>query len=164
MRAAVQDLLFDEPTAIRAGGWCETTRSAGYDRWPYFATDARRGTGILPGVVKPRIYRYLASDLPKLSLVNQVGCYIPLAAGGQTAKPAPATGGPAGGAPAAGSAEGCRPGASRGAAGHAPQLGAAGEIATKTQEQELRPALSCEPLPNHVLPLAHFVRSYLRRV
>jgi hypothetical protein len=29
-----------------------------------------------------------------------------------------------------------------------------GEIATKTQE--LRPALFCEPLPNHVLPLAHF--------
>jgi hypothetical protein len=29
-----------------------------------------------------------------------------------------------------------------------------GEIATKTQE--LRPALPCEPLPNHVLPLAHF--------
>jgi hypothetical protein len=29
-----------------------------------------------------------------------------------------------------------------------------GEIATKTQE--LRPALSCEPLPNRVLPLAHF--------
>jgi hypothetical protein len=29
-----------------------------------------------------------------------------------------------------------------------------GEIAIKTQE--LRPALSCEPLPNHVLPLAHF--------
>jgi hypothetical protein len=29
-----------------------------------------------------------------------------------------------------------------------------GEIVTKTQK--LRPALSCEPLPNHVLPLAHF--------
>jgi hypothetical protein len=29
-----------------------------------------------------------------------------------------------------------------------------GEIVTKTQE--LRPALSCGPLPNHVLPLAHF--------
>jgi hypothetical protein len=36
-----------------------------------------------------------------------------------------------------------------------PNLARRGEIATKTQKQ-LRPALSCEPLPNHVLLLAHF--------
>ena len=35
-----------------------------------------------------------------------------------------------------------------------PDLARRGELATKTQK--LRPALSCEPLPNHVLPLAHF--------
>jgi len=35
-----------------------------------------------------------------------------------------------------------------------PVLARRGEIVTKTQK--LRPALSCEPLPNHVLPLAHF--------
>jgi hypothetical protein len=35
-----------------------------------------------------------------------------------------------------------------------PNLARRGELVTKTQE--LRPALSCEPLPNHVLPLAHF--------
>ena len=38
--------------------------------------------------------------------------------------------------------------------GKPPNLARRGEIATKTQK--LRPALSCEPLPNHVLPLAHF--------
>jgi hypothetical protein len=32
-----------------------------------------------------------------------------------------------------------------------PGLARRGEVVTKTQE--LRPALSCEPLPNHVLPL-----------
>jgi hypothetical protein len=35
-----------------------------------------------------------------------------------------------------------------------PNLARRGEIATKTQK--LIPVLSCEPLPNHVLPLAHF--------
>jgi hypothetical protein len=35
-----------------------------------------------------------------------------------------------------------------------PDLARRGEIATKTQK--LRPALPCEPLLNHVLPLAHF--------
>jgi hypothetical protein len=35
-----------------------------------------------------------------------------------------------------------------------PNLARRGEIVTNTQK--LRPALSCEPLPNHVLPLAHF--------
>jgi hypothetical protein len=35
-----------------------------------------------------------------------------------------------------------------------PNLARRALIATKTQE--LRPALSCGPLPNHVLPLAHF--------
>jgi hypothetical protein len=38
--------------------------------------------------------------------------------------------------------------------GKPPDLVRRGEIVTKTQE--LRPALSGEPLPNHVLPLAHF--------
>jgi hypothetical protein len=46
-------------------------------------------------------------------IVNQVWCYITLAAGGQTAKPAPATGPPAG-RHRRGSAAGCRPSASRG--------------------------------------------------
>jgi hypothetical protein len=50
-----------------------------------------------------------------------------------------------------GSAGGCRPSASRGTN---PPTWRAGGIATKTQK--LRPALSCEPLPNHVLPLAYF--------
>jgi hypothetical protein len=36
----------------------------------------------------------------------------------------------------------------------APQLDAAGRVATKTQE--LRPALSVNTQPDHVLPLAHF--------
>jgi hypothetical protein len=35
-----------------------------------------------------------------------------------------------------------------------PDLARRGEIATKTQK--LRPALSCGPSPNYVLPLAHF--------
>ena len=35
-----------------------------------------------------------------------------------------------------------------------PDLARWGEIVTKIQK--LRPALPCEPLPNHVLPLAHF--------
>jgi hypothetical protein len=34
------------------------------------------------------------------------------------------------------------------------RLARRGEIVTKAQK--LRPALPCEPLPNHVLPLAHF--------
>jgi hypothetical protein len=38
--------------------------------------------------------------------------------------------------------------------GTPPDLARRGEISTKTQK--LRPALPCEPLPNHVLPLAHF--------
>jgi hypothetical protein len=39
--------------------------------------------------------------------------------------------------------------------GKPPNFARRGEVvATKTQK--LRPALSCEPLPNHVLPLAHF--------
>jgi hypothetical protein len=39
--------------------------------------------------------------------------------------------------------------------GKPPNLARRGEVVTKTQK--LRPALSCEPLPNqHVLPLAHF--------
>ena len=37
--------------------------------------------------------------------------------------------------------------------GKPPNLARRGEIATKTQK--LRPALFCEPLPNHALPLAH---------
>jgi hypothetical protein len=38
--------------------------------------------------------------------------------------------------------------------GKPPNLARRDEVVTKTQK--LRPALSCEPLPNHVLPLAHF--------
>jgi hypothetical protein len=60
--------------------------------------------------------------------------------------------GPAGGAPAAGVGGGVS--AERIPRGKAPNLAQRGEIATKTQK--LRPALSCESLPNHVLPLAHF--------
>jgi hypothetical protein len=63
--------------------------------------------------------------------------------------------GPAGGAPAAGGGVGGGVSTERTLArGKPPNLARRGEIATKTQE--LRPALSCEPLPNHVLPLAHF--------
>jgi hypothetical protein len=65
---------------------------------------------------------------------------------------APATGPPAGGAPAAGAGGGVS--AERIPRDKPPDLARWGEIATKTQK--LRPALSCEPLPNHVLPLAHF--------
>jgi hypothetical protein len=54
--------------------------------------------------------------------------------------------GPAGGAPAAGVGGGVSPAPSH--------LARRGEIATKTQE--LRPALSVNTQPNHVLPLAHF--------
>jgi hypothetical protein len=53
-----------------------------------------------------------------------------------------------------GSVEGCQPSAPSRGAPPPPHLARQGEIATKTQQ--LRPALSCEPLPNHVLPLAHF--------
>ena len=60
--------------------------------------------------------------------------------------------GPAGGAPAAGAGGGVS--AERIPRGKPPDLARRAEIATKTQK--LRPALSCEPLPNHVLPLAHF--------
>jgi hypothetical protein len=66
---------------------------------------------------------------------------------------APATGPPAVRRPAAGAGGGRVP-AERTPRGKPPNLARRGEIATKTQE--LRPALSCEPLPNHVLPLAHF--------
>jgi hypothetical protein len=60
--------------------------------------------------------------------------------------------GPAGGAPAAGPGGGVP--TERIPRGKPPGLARRGEIVTKTQK--LRPALSCEPLPNHVLPLAHF--------
>jgi hypothetical protein len=61
--------------------------------------------------------------------------------------------GPASGAPAAGAGVGVP--TERTPRGKPPNLARRGEIATKTQE--LRPALSCEPLSNHVLlPLAHF--------
>jgi hypothetical protein len=61
--------------------------------------------------------------------------------------------GPAGGAPAAAGVGGGVP-TERIPRGKPPNLARRGEIVTKTQE--LRPALSCEPLPNHMLPLAHF--------
>jgi hypothetical protein len=61
--------------------------------------------------------------------------------------------GPAGGAPAAGAGVGV-PTERIPRGKRPPNLARRGEIATKTQE--LRPALSCEPLPSHVLPLAHF--------
>jgi hypothetical protein len=64
---------------------------------------------------------------------------------------APATGPPAGGAPAAGVGGGVS--AERIPRGKPPNLARRGEIATKAQE--LRPALSCEPLPSHVLPLGN---------
>jgi hypothetical protein len=88
--------------------------------------------------------------------------YIPLAAGWLTYEYTQlgSCHGPAGGAPAAGAGGGVRP-AGRIPRGKPPDLARRGEIATKTQK--LRPALSClttqrswEPLPNHVLPLAHF--------
>jgi hypothetical protein len=60
--------------------------------------------------------------------------------------------GPAGGAPAAGVGGGVS--AERIPRGKSPNSERRGEIVTKTQK--LRPALSCVPLPNHVLPLAHF--------
>jgi hypothetical protein len=60
--------------------------------------------------------------------------------------------GPAGGAPAAEIGGGAS--TERIPRDNPPNLARRGEIATKTHE--LRPALSCEPLPNHVLPLAHF--------
>jgi hypothetical protein len=66
---------------------------------------------------------------------------------------APATDGPAGGAPAAGVGGGV-PTERIPRDSKPPNLARRGEIATKTQK--LRSALSCEPLPNHVLPLAHF--------
>jgi hypothetical protein len=66
---------------------------------------------------------------------------------------APATGPPAG-SQRRGSAEGGGVSAERIPRDKPPNLLLRGEIVTKTQE--LRPALSCEPLPNHVLPLAHF--------
>ena len=60
--------------------------------------------------------------------------------------------GPTGGAPAAGVGGGVS--TERIPRDKPPNFARRGEIATKTQE--LRPALSCEPLPNHVLPLTHF--------
>jgi hypothetical protein len=68
--------------------------------------------------------------------------------------------GPAGGASAAGAGGGVP--AERIPRGKPPDLARRGEIATKTQK--LRPALSCEPLPNHVCAPAGQLRSYLRRV
>jgi hypothetical protein len=67
--------------------------------------------------------------------------------------------GPAGGAPAAGVGGGVP--TERIPRGKPPNLARRGEIVAKTQE--LRPALSVNTQPNHVLPLAHF-GSYLRRV
>jgi hypothetical protein len=64
---------------------------------------------------------------------------------------APATR-PAGGAQAAGGFGGVP--TERISRGKPHNLARRGEIATKTQK--LRPALPCEPLPSHVLPLAHF--------
>jgi hypothetical protein len=66
---------------------------------------------------------------------------------------APATGPPAV-RQRRGSAEGSRPSASRGANPPTWRGGAGGCLATKTQE--LRPSLSVNTQPNHVLPLAHF--------
>jgi hypothetical protein len=60
--------------------------------------------------------------------------------------------GPAGGAPAAGVGGGVS--TERIPRDKPPNLARRGEIATKAHK--LRPALSCGPLPNHVLPLAHF--------
>jgi hypothetical protein len=58
----------------------------------------------------------------------------------------------AGGAPAAGVGGGVS--TERTPRGKPPNLARRGEIATKTQE--LRPALSVNTQPNHVLPLTHF--------
>jgi hypothetical protein len=60
--------------------------------------------------------------------------------------------GPAGGTPAAGVGGGVP--SERIPRGTPPNLARRGEIATKTQE--LRPALSVNTQPDHVLPLAHF--------
>jgi hypothetical protein len=65
---------------------------------------------------------------------------------------APATGPPAG-RQRRGSAEGRRPSASRGA--NPPHLARRGEMPV-TKTHELRPALSVNTPPDHVLPLAHF--------
>lgn len=86
--------------------------------------------------------------------MSLTGMYIPLAAGWLTYEYTQlgSCHGPAGGAPAAGAGGGVP--AERIPRGKPPDLARRGEIVTKTQK--LRPALSCEPLPNHVLPLAHF--------
>jgi hypothetical protein len=81
--------------------------------------------------------------------------YITLAAGWLTyeyTQLGSCHGGPAGGAPAAGVGGGVP--TERIPRDKPPNLARRGEIAPKTQK--LRPALSCGPLPNHVLPLAHF--------
>jgi hypothetical protein len=145
-------------------GWCETaTRSAGYDRRPLFR-HGRTPTSILPDIVKALDLRYqpvTCVDLHPLAAEPvsthessaQIGRLLPRR-------------GASGGSRRRGVA---RPSASHPRGTH-PHLARRGEIATNTHK--LRPALSCEPLPNHVPPLpagpltSDFVRSCrpLRRV
>ena len=127
-------------------------------RGPFFATRAR-GRACYPIFYSTSTYA-VTCDIT----ANQVGCYIPLAAGWLTYEytQSGSCHGPAGGAPAAGVGGGVS--TERIPRGKPPNLERRGEIVTKTKTQELRPALSCGPLPNHVLPLAHFGATYLRRV
>ena len=97
---------------------------------------------MLPAIVKAKDLEILAANLLDAKQFGIQRLYTQLGS----------CHGPAGGAPAAGI--GGRTSTERIPWDKPPNLARRGEIVTKTQK--LRPALPCEPLPNHVLPLAHF--------
>jgi hypothetical protein len=104
---------------------------------------------MLPAIVKPWVLRLLAANLAKLSLTTWDLAHTWLTCGSAQIG---SCHGPAGGAPAAGAGGGVS--TERIPRGTPPNLARRGEIVTKTQE--LRPALSVNTQPSHVLPLAHF--------
>jgi hypothetical protein len=109
--------------------------------------------GLLPGIAKAQDLEILASSLPTLSLTKWD--LDPTGRWGENCHTSSCHG-PAGGTPAAGVGGGLSAG--RIPRGTPPNLARRGEIATKTQK--LRPALSVNTQPNHVLPLAHFGATY----
>jgi hypothetical protein len=105
---------------------------------------------MLPAIVKAKDLEILAANLRDAKPFGIERLYTQLGS----------CHGPAGGAPAAG--VGGRASTERTPRDKPHDLARRGGIATKTQK--LRPALSCEPLPNHVCAPAGQLRSYLRRV
>jgi hypothetical protein len=133
MHIGIKDLSFGTSTLSRPTWHYAKAPRSQRAQCPIVGTEL----GMLPGCQSSGSSNNIASDLRDAK-----------APSGSIPNWAPATGPPA---------VGCRPGASRGERPPPAPLGAVGRDSHQdTGTQELRPALSVNTQPNHVLPLAHF--------